>query len=396
MLFALKSHRMRAFMSVCENRTKETKVAARVLPWIWSGFVTHCTLVTLCATGETAVRGAEPDKEVVRAAHRTALQSIRTFSAEVQNRQVQPPSNYSPSASYWRSADVVRIRVKTSSGGTTDFLLKNSELRAVGSEKDPKGRRQQLARLQVGPTMTGFCDAWGQMLMDLYLPDGGQVPLDQFLEHATGTPTLSRERLGVHECACFRLGIKSPGRGETQYTLWLDPGENHLIRKLEMRFPDRSRFEAEITEFVQAVPGISVPTECVRRTWNGDLYSEEVTRLSAVKVNQPLPTGTFVLPAIPTGTTLENEILGVKYPVDDQWRKIGPEEPLVKLRIAASERDDGGAEFTSASTREPPPSTWWLLPTSAVLLALAAVLGLLARRRAKAATRSQDTPRVSP
>ncbi len=145
------------------------------------------------------------------------------------------------------------------------------------------------------------------MLIDLHLPDGGQVPVDRFLELVKSPTRAVKEDLNGVPCIRLTTVLQSKQHGEVKYGIWLDPSRNHLVRKIEMVFGKKPcRFESEIVEFAEPAPGVHVPTRCVNRCWDGDRYDENTATLRDVKVNIPIPAGTFVLPSFPDGTILEN------------------------------------------------------------------------------------------
>jgi hypothetical protein len=177
------------------------------------------------------------------------------------------------------------------------------------------------------------------------------------------------------------LGLEYPGYGELGYVLWHDVGRNYLVRKLEIIYLDpANRFEAENVEFAEPQPGVFVPTRCVRRTWTGDQYSEFVTSLSNVVVNQPVPDQVFRLPPVPPGTELHDEVRGTKYRINGQWGRIGAEEPLVKLSVAMPSAEEAGG-YRSQSEGEEWPAVWWVLPVALVVLAAAVGIRLYRRYR---------------
>lgn len=310
---------------------------------------------------------ADEDLNTLRAAHRSARESIRTFSAKVTNERTIPKKQLIMVSTYSRSFDMIRIHTGMA-GGTSDILIKGSAVRQVLISVKAK-RKDYIARLEPRSSSSGLADAWAQMLLDFYRPDGGQVDLDRFLSLAKEPPRVSRERLHGVPCWCVRMSIKRPDQSEVHYVLWHDVTHNYLVRKIEMTFSSNSNshFEAENTEFLEAAPGIFVPTRCVRRTRNGDYSSESATILSEVRVNQPIPESVFTLPAIPANTLLNDHIKGTRYRIDSQWQRTGPEEPLVTIHVGAPSPEDQ-TEYHAQSEREPRSTTWWLVPASLALL----------------------------
>ena len=318
--------------------------------------------------------------ESAKASHISARESIRTFSAKIKCDGIQPTRPNIIGANYWRSHDIVRIQLNRATDGSNDFLVKDGELKQVVKGNDYKNRRYYLARVSPSSASIGLCDVWSMKLLDLALPEGGQVPLERFLERAESTPRAKSDMLDGLPCVRISMTIKTKFRGDYKYVIWLDPSRNHLVRKIEIVFGKTpSRVESEITEFTEAAPGIHFPIRCVTRCWDGDNYSESSSTLRDVRVNTPIPASTFVLPTFPDGTILENEILGVKYPVDKQWRKTGPEEPLVRLSVAASE--DEYSAFNAPSTTEPRSLSRIYIEAAILVFALASAIVVIRRRR---------------
>jgi hypothetical protein len=316
---------------------------------------------------------AEEQLDLLRAAHRSARESIRTISASVRS-EASSPNIPVIQAVYWRSLNTARIQMSLSSGDIVDVLVKDSEIRQVGSSKDQAGRQHYMARRAARSGNTGPCDAWGEMLIDFYTPDGKQVDFDRFLGLAKRPPQVRGSRIS--------MSIDRPARGdEVHYTLWLDPSRNYLVRKIEMVFGDSgSHFEAENVEFIESQPGIFIPTRCVRKTWGKHGYSESVTSLSDVRVNEPIPDRIFRLPAIPSGTSLDDEVRGTKYRINSQWQRISKVEPRVTLVVAAP-AVEVQEEYHTPSTSEPRSPSRWILLASLLLLAGLGMAWFVRRQR---------------
>ena len=133
--------------------------------------------------------------ESAKASHISARESIRTFSAKIKCDGIQPSRPNVIDANYWRSHSDVRIQ-RTSLGGSTDLLFRDFEQKQVTIGNDHKSRRYYLARVYPGSATMGLWDVWSMMLLDLALPEGGQVPLEGFLDRAESAP-LPRRGPGV-------------------------------------------------------------------------------------------------------------------------------------------------------------------------------------------------------
>jgi hypothetical protein len=315
---------------------------------------------------------ADDDLEMLRAAHRQARQSIRTFSATVTAEHTLPQKAVIMQASYWRSLDMVRVHCTAPDNNSTDFLSKDSEVRRVFTYGDKPGRTDFRAGRFPKSNVLGLTDVWSQMLIEFHGHDGGQYDFDRFIGLAKAPPRLARARLNGIDCVRLKMSIPN-GERELHYVLWHDISRNYLVRKIEITFsqsPDKS--EAENVEFIEPSPGIFVPVRCIRRSTTQGRSNESATTLSDVEVNKPIAPSVFLLPAIPSGTILDDKISRTTYPVDSEWRKIGPEEPLVELKVAAPSSET--PSYFAPSTREPRSLWWWLVYASLAVFVVSGVL----------------------
>jgi hypothetical protein len=319
---------------------------------------------------------------IVRAGHRAAREAIYSFSATVTIERTHPQQATIETGKYWRSFDVVRIQEGLDSGGD-DYLLKDSEIRQVGRALNPKDRKYRYVATRKPPT-DFFClsDVWSRMMIDFAGPDGGRYSYDRFLEFAKGPPQLRRETMDGRECIRLAMTFENAAGSKQDITLWHDVGYNYLARKMIVKFRSTGgRAFVENVEFLEAAPGVFLPTKCQRQVFRSDgkQVNGDLTTLSDVRVNQPISQEVFRLPAIPAGTVCKDWVQGTKYPVDGSWRPIGPSEPL--LRYAAPTQGDDGGEYRSQSTEEPKPLSRWIIPASLVVLTAAGVLWLYRRWR---------------
>lgn len=337
----------------------------------------HCWAAFLfLLTGQAAP--ADDDLEMLRAAHRHARQSIRTFSATVIAEHLSPKRAVIVRGAYWRSLDTVRVQCNFANS-STDFLSKDSEIRRVFTYRDKPGRTDFRTGRFAKSNVLGLCDVWSQMLIEFFGHDGGQYDFDRFLNFAKDTPRLTRARLHGIDCARLKMSIPN-GEHELHFVIWHDVARNYLVRKIETTFSQSSdQLEAENVEFDEPSPGIFIPVRCVRKATTNGRTSESVTTLSDVKVNEPIAPSVFQLPAISSGTMLDDHVSGTIYPVDGQWRKIGPEKPLVTVKLALP--TDEEPTYYSPSSREPRSPWWWVILASLALLAVGGVLWYRRHRR---------------
>jgi hypothetical protein len=323
---------------------------------------------------------------VVRAGHRSARESIRTFSATVTDEVTQPQKQVHTKGKYWRSLDVARAQQQHSGSSFEDYLLKGSEVRQVGRHRRKNGGQYYAAVRR--PRTEMFCgfDPWLLMHLEFGGP-GGRVHMDydQFLDSAKERPRVSRDTAGGRESVRVEMSYDLPNGGESRVTIWHDVGRSYLVWKGTSTSSDESlRNEVEIVEFLESAPGVVFPVKRVVRSFRGsDLIGESTTTLSDVRINEPIPKDVFRLPTVPAGTILQDYVEGKQYPIDEDWRPAGPAKPLTRMVVAnPSDKDDAG--YTSPSTEEPASWTRWLLPGSLAILGLAGGFSLYRRYRARA------------
>lgn len=325
---------------------------------------------------------------IVREGHRAARQSIRSFSASVTDKVTFEKQGVTTiaTAKYWRSFDIVRIREKHG-GVTEDILLKDGEVRQVGRSAEPRSKKVHYIAIRrtAAETLSGS-DVWTTMLIDFPGPDGGHYDFDQLLEFAQGQPKASRVKEDGHNSICLTLNTLSTTGMEYHVTLWHDVDRNYLVWKETVtnnKYSNRS--ENEILEFVEPVPGVFIPTKC-RGQWfgvDGELDSREEMNLSDVEVNKPIPASVLQLPAIPSGTMLDDRIRGVRYPVNENWQPIGPERPIPGLAVVSTS-DQASLDYHSQSASEAKPLTRLLVPVSLVILVIASICLIYRHYRSQA------------
>jgi hypothetical protein len=315
---------------------------------------------------------------LVRSGHRSAREAIRTLSATV-HVEITFPGRPAirRTARYWRSLDLVRIQEKQIV--TWDCLLKDSEIRAVSFGRGPGGQPQYGASRRAGNETLADCDVWALMRIEFAGPNGGRCDFDRSLEFAKEPPRAIRETKDGRECIRLNWPEVSSAGLEQQITLWHDVGHNYFVWKMKVAYPGSSHIgEDEILEFAEPQPGIFVPTKARKQVFDkGELLVRQDVFLTELEVNQPIPDSVFQLPKIPVGTVLDDFIQGTKYPIDSEWRPIGPATPLPKLAIPIGSPEP--REYRSQSTREPVGVAWRLALASLAVLIVACV-GLLYRQ----------------
>jgi hypothetical protein len=304
-------------------------------------------------------------------AHRAARESIRTLYAQFKIERVKPNPAVLGTGTYLRSPDGVRISVGTEGKSIDDTLVKSGETRVVHRTWAPDKKIQFTARLDSGSEMLGLRDIWQRLLLSTYGSDRQIVPLERFIESATGPVRASKSREGNGEIIAVTFTIGT-GQQEQEVRLEFDSRVNYLVRKMVISAPGESNV-AEITEFREAQPGVFVPLQCRVRTYEvTELKDDHIISISNVVVNAPVQADRLTLPAIPSGTVVTDRIHNTKYPVDGDWNRIGPVTPSPIAPVAPSSLPTGG--FTAQSTSEPTATSHWIVYASAGVLLVAGLV----------------------
>lgn len=336
------------------------------------------SLFIMCFGGRNCPAGQEELLSLVRAGHRAARQSIHSFSAKVTREATFPNgTKIVLSGKYWRSLDTVRVQVDIGSG-TEDFLLKNSEIRQVGQGADGKTGEKRYGAMRRAATETlSRLDVWTLMRIDFSGPSGGHYDFDRSLEFALDPPRLSRERKDGRDCIRIDFRVISNAGVEQKISQWHDIGFNYLVRKFTVTYERSSdRSEMDILEFAEPLPGLFIPVKCHSNSFRGkEIRSIEEVTLSDVQVNKPIPKSVFQLPAIPSGTELRDTIQGTRYPIDENWRPIGPSRPYVIVGFPAKS-DSTESNYGSQSSSEARSSSWWLISGSLGVLVIVCIYRL--------------------
>jgi hypothetical protein len=313
--------------------------------------------------------------------HRAARDSIRTLSAKIAIKKAFPKAETVMGGKYWRAFDTVRVQEGITDSAVEDYLMKDSEIHQVGRYRMPNGRpRRYAAARKPASEILSLCDVWTQMLLDFIGTTGVRYDFDRYLGLSKSTPGLSYEKIDSHDCIRLSMNQDSPTGDNLSDTFWLDKDYNYLIRKWTAANSKRSELmESEILEFAEPVPGVFFPTRCrIRRYVGSQLKSEQLATLSDLRVNADLPKDVFALPAVPSGTIVQDHIEGKRYPIDANWRRIGTATPLEPpIRIP----DPSSGTYGAQTEREQQSVLVWMVPTSIVVLAAAGVYWFLRRRQ---------------
>jgi hypothetical protein len=334
--------------------------------------------LTLLSLGVLAEAGRADDRSdllsLLRAGHRSARESIRSLAATISVTATFPEKKLIHTGRYWRRMHVVRVHEDVSVGAAEDWLLRDFEVRGVGTSQGKRGQLSQVAARKPPSDMLSMCDIWSEMYID-WGPSGGQFEFDRFLEFAKAPPQVTRETLDGVPCIRLSLIVETSGAVEQHVLLWHDVTRNYLVRKMEVTYTKSdSRSQAEI-EFVESRPGVFVPIRCDRKSYrNGKQVSGRQTNLSDLHVNEPISEDTFTLPAIRSGTVLQDWIAMTICKVDADWRPMSKPRPFSGRMGVPGQADAAESAYDSQSTHEAGSFMEWILPISAVILGLAAVL----------------------
>lgn len=361
-----------------------------------SGNIGFCTCLCILAASPQFVHADQSDLvTLAREGHRAARQSIHSFSATVRKKTISFKEKFEldVTAKYRRSFDMVHIREKSGTGGgSVDVLMKDGETRVVGRGATPPaqgGRIMYIATRNSETESNLRCDVWAEMMIDHIGPKLGRYTLDRYLDFSTRPLRAKRVSEGGHDCVCLTINTINPA-SKTEYegSLFFDVDRNYLIWKEMGTFFNKPllRYEREILEFAEPVPGVFIPIKCLAQWFeeDGAPHTRVEMVLSDVEVNKPLPAGAFQLPAVPAGTTLNDKIRGETYAINEKWERIGPVEPLRQIvvpSVAQSQRSD----FHSQSTSEAKPLSSLLAPAALLILVIAC--SCLVRREYKSNTR---------
>jgi hypothetical protein len=167
------------------------------------------------------------------------------------------------------------------------------------------------------------------------------MPFEQFLERATRVKGAERRTIEGKELVVVGV-VFDRSKEKDKGSVWdveiqFDPAVNYLIRKMVFTAPGMAivagkprtfRREEEVVQFKECSPGVFFPERLIGGSGpEGNFNFNHVTIISEIRVNQPLPEGTFRF-RFPHGVELVDSTRGVRYPVDSKGNRIGPETPL--------------------------------------------------------------------
>lgn len=295
--------------------------------------------LTLCLPLSAARADETRDRllERVRVGNAATITAIQTFRCTFSSTFVYHNGNKQRSAdrplegTYWREGNVLRLR---QTGARAEGLAaietihigdKVSQLNQYApSEKYPNGF-QVYTIYQIDAKTA---DVWLLALFEHFGPrDIETRTYDQLT-------ALSHTILGVAEVTeegrkLIRVEAEYRGAQRVRHTFYFDPAVNYLIRKTvsEPAAGAMWTHTFEVEDFREVSPGVYFPSG-TRRHWSdgkGGVYSTETVRFTDVEINRPLPTRALKLPLV-AGVECADLVRNVKYPVDADGKRIGPEK----------------------------------------------------------------------
>jgi hypothetical protein len=351
-----------------------------------------CLLATV-ALGGNPTRGLSAEDsakllERVLTAHRSARESIRTLQAQFKHEELIPRQVETGSGTYLRSPEGVLVRAGKEGKVTRDTLVKTGEARTVSRNWPKENKINFRATLDTGTQMIGLSDIWQRLMLSHYGPNQQTLPFEQYIETATGPVRASSSREEGREIVTV-TAVFSVGDGKDQYLIErrdeFDGGVNYLIRKSTQTVSgEDGRTEGVIEEFLEAQPGVFVPIRNRARSYKGSTVEGEwLYSISNIVVNAPVSADRLKLPAIPSGTILNDRIHETEYPVNENWVRIGPAKPSPKVRAPAPSQP---SEFKSPSTSEPRSTAHFIMIGSVALIVAGGAAWAVRRWRRRGST----------
>jgi hypothetical protein len=305
------------------------------------------TSVCLCLLMFGSPTNAGEDSDLlstVRAHHRAARESIRTLRADITMETTFPKQELLRKGKIWRSFNTVRVQEFPDASGFEDFLLSESEIRQVGRSREPDGGFHYNASRSPASGQFCFCDVWRAMLFDFYGPTSARCNYDGFLDSARSNPRTRKEKIDGRDCVRVSMTCDTLKGDEWTIDFWHDVECNYFIRREVAQFGKQNEpVHYDILEFTEAAPGVFVPIRSRLQSFRkGELKSEEQMSLTDLQVNEEIPKDAFLLPSVPAGTILRDQIEGATYPIDENWKRIGAAEPPALCALRGRRVDSRG------------------------------------------------------
>lgn len=350
------------------------------------------TLIILALASFGVCRSSDNDEllEIVRLSHRSARQSIRQFSCTYLMQQTLPNKAVMASGKYSRSGEIVSIKDGNAGISTLDSVIRNGQCKSVGRSWSGE-KIEYSATIFSEVQYFSWGDIWRRMAIDHSDQDGRRCNYDMVLDRIGKNARLARDRIAGRECVRIEVAEKHKSGRTMMLKMWHDVGYNYLVRKFESYdiSDPTNRNVVEISEFVEAAPGIVVPTKCQLDVIRADHTERSyVTEISDVRLNQPIDETAFDLPSIPKGTNFQDFIRGTSGQIGHDWKTEGPTTPIRRDILTPSSNDPVEGQTTETER-------WsldkYLLCTSIIVFVLC--IPLLLRRRGHTRGTSDEIPK---
>lgn len=328
--------------------------------------------------------------EFVREAHRASRESIQTYSCRVEftiiitSERLGSPVTQSCSSQYWCSPTVMRANVSDKSE-EGDYLWENFICKGVIRRSIQGQTGVQASRASYTTRHTMRCDPADRGLLVLNVPNTtDSIPFEQLVEKATRLKKIERKSVHGKEMIVVQLFFDRSGDVNRAWNIeiYFDPGVNYLIRKVVYSVASKGGYirEEEVQNFKEFGSGVFFPEQAVGRSENqGKQYSTNTSKLTDIKVNQPLPRDIFRF-RYPQGVFMADKIRGCEYRIDAEGNPISKEVPFG--RGDPPPIKEGDAQSAGTETQEEPrPASRWILPISLGILIVGGVAAFLRRRR---------------
>jgi hypothetical protein len=322
----------------------------------------------------------------LKTAHLAAVQAMRSLHCTMTYEEDPPDPNKRRTGEYWRANRIARIRERMANGVVVNFVVKESERIFLSTaERDPQNPDRNTgvrARPEMAPST---CDVWA-VFMEFAGPGYRTVNLDTFLKLPAEGVKARRVRVGGRDLVHLEVLHSHPAEDCVfRKEHWFDPEVNYHWRKRIWTPVEKGRgyrIESEVKEFVEASPGIHVPTVlCFRRFERGEVAQAATYTVGNLRINEPIPAEVFRL-HFPYGTRFIDRINRREYRVDEQGREIEFIGELPDAQHSAVPAKTTDSPFTGQSTREAISWTMYIIWGSLALLCAVAGIWLVRWYRA--------------
>lgn len=322
--------------------------------------------------------------DFVRDAHRASRDKIRTCSCQIYFKMTGKNKDWEQwsRGRFWGTPDALRARISDQSGAEIDYVWKDSVRNVVmrrpnDNKANATANRQDYTHRHQIP-----CDPWTRALLVLERPDTkNNVNFEELLEKPTRIAGAERIEANGKEQIVVTLHFDGrPEKGAPWNTSWkmqvfFDPAVNYLVRKVIYSAEERNFSRGEdVVQFKEMASGIFFPERttgwCLDR---GKPYSESVTEISDIRINQAIPADVFTS-AYPPGAVVVDTIKGSRYTVDAAGNPISKQTALGRGAPQQGTTQSKGVETTEETSNAP-----WILVLSLTILAAVGIAFLLHR-----------------